>query len=69
MSLFLNYIIFYVVYLGDTMIAAFLIGCNNSIEKTKQCLDKYYTLRSQMPYYYSDRDPLKKRIQLCSEAL
>lgn len=54
---------------SDTMIAAFLIGCNNSVEKTKQYLDNYYTVRSQMPDYYGDRDPLNKRIQLCSEAL
>lgn len=54
---------------SDTMIASFLIGCNNSVETTKQRLENYYTMRSQMPHYYSDRDPLDKRIQLCSEAL
>lgn len=54
---------------SDTMIAAFLIGCNNSMEKTKQHLENYYTVRSQMPEYYGDRDPLDNRIQLCSEAL
>ncbi|XP_075216084.1 alpha-tocopherol transfer protein-like [Lycorma delicatula] len=42
----------------DTLIASFLIGCKNSIQRTKQKLDAYYTVRGQMPQFFENRDPL-----------
>lgn len=44
----------------DTMIASFLTGCKNSIQRTKQKLDAYYTVRGYMPELFENRDPLSK---------
>lgn len=42
---------------------AFLRGCKFSLERSKEKLDMFYTLRSIVPEFYGNRDPLDNRIQ------
>ncbi|XP_049767632.1 retinol-binding protein pinta-like [Schistocerca cancellata] len=41
----------------DQWILTFLRGCKFSLEKTKQKLDMYYTMRSALPEIFTNRDP------------
>lgn len=41
-------------------IKRFLVGCKFSIEKTKQSIDYYYTVRGRLPNIFRERDPLLK---------
>jgi len=41
----------------------FLLRCKNSVERAKERLDTYYTVRANMPEIYSDRDPSCKEIE------
>jgi hypothetical protein len=38
------------------MIITFLRGCKFSLERTKEKLDMYYTLRTALPEFFSNRD-------------
>lgn len=38
-------------------IRLFLILCKNSLERTKESLDQYYTMKSMVPEFFADRDP------------
>lgn len=40
----------------------FLFYCKNSLEKCKREIEKHYTLRSQYPEFFSNRDPLDKKL-------
>ncbi|KAL7734921.1 hypothetical protein ACLKA6_011192 [Drosophila palustris] len=46
----------------DQFLVSFLRGCKFSLEKTKSKLDKYYTLRTQFPEFYTIRDVDSQRI-------
>ncbi|KAI8427671.1 hypothetical protein MSG28_002135 [Choristoneura fumiferana] len=48
---------------SDQWIVAFLRGCKFSLERTKEKLDMYYTLKSLVPEFLSNRDPLDRKIQ------
>jgi len=52
---------------SDTMLATYIIACKNSIEKAKQKIDNYYTVRGQMPDLFSERDPTSQRIRESSD--
>ncbi|XP_046683964.1 alpha-tocopherol transfer protein-like isoform X1 [Homalodisca vitripennis] len=47
----------------DGRIMTFLRGCKFSLEKTKRKLDMYFTMRTAVPEFFSDRDPTKPEIQ------
>ncbi|XP_038221779.1 alpha-tocopherol transfer protein-like isoform X3 [Zerene cesonia] len=49
--------------LDDYMIEKFLHSCYGSLEKTKKCIDRFCSTRSQMPELYSGRDPFSKEIE------
>lgn len=46
----------------DQFLVTFLRCCKYSIEKTKAKIDLFYTLRTHMPEWVQDRDPLKLRL-------
>lgn len=41
---------------SDQFLVAFLRGCKFSLEKAKEKLDKFYSLRATIPEIYKDRD-------------
>lgn len=41
----------------ERRIRLFLILCKNSMERTKESLDQYYTIKSMIPEFFGDRDP------------
>lgn len=45
----------------DQFLVAFLRGCKFSLEKAKQKLDMYHTLRTHIPELMRDRDPLSEK--------
>lgn len=48
---------------ADQWLVAFLRGCKFSLERTKQKLDMYYTMKSLVPEFLSNRDPMDPKIQ------
>jgi hypothetical protein len=40
----------------DQMIVAFLRGCKFSLERTKEKIDLYYTMRTALPEFFKGRD-------------
>ncbi|XP_071443192.1 retinol-binding protein pinta-like [Hetaerina americana] len=49
--------------MDDQFLIAFLRGCKNSLERTKEKLDFYYTARSTLGEYFTNRDPMRPEIQ------
>ncbi|KAK4879671.1 hypothetical protein RN001_007817 [Aquatica leii] len=49
--------------LDDQYILNFLRGCKFSLQKTKEKLDMFYTMKSLLPEFYKDRDPFRPEIQ------
>ncbi|KAF5291263.1 hypothetical protein FQR65_LT11441 [Abscondita terminalis] len=47
----------------DQWILTFLRGCKFSLQKTKEKLDMFYTMKSLLPEFYKDRDPFRPDIQ------
>ncbi|XP_067015628.2 retinol-binding protein pinta-like isoform X2 [Anabrus simplex] len=47
----------------DQFLIAFLRGCKFSLERTKEKLDMFYTMRTALPEYFSKRDPMDPEIQ------
>ncbi|KAK9730723.1 CRAL/TRIO domain [Popillia japonica] len=47
----------------EQWLLAFLRGCKFSLERTKEKLDTYYTMRSIIPEYLSNRDPFSPALQ------
>ncbi|XP_034236646.1 retinol-binding protein pinta-like [Thrips palmi] len=47
----------------DQWILTFLRGCKFSLERTKAKLDSYYTMRTLLPEFFSNRDPMLPEIQ------
>ncbi|KAG5672153.1 hypothetical protein PVAND_002306 [Polypedilum vanderplanki] len=46
----------------DQFLLSFLRGCKYSMERAKQKLDMFYTLRHHSPEFMQDRDPEKLRV-------
>ncbi|KAL1122642.1 hypothetical protein AAG570_002969 [Ranatra chinensis] len=46
----------------DGRIMTFLRGCKFSLEKTKKKLDMYFTMRTAVPEFFSNRDPERPEI-------
>lgn len=44
-------------------LVGFLRGCKHSLERTKEKIDNYYTIRTHLPELFFDRDPKKSKIQ------
>ncbi|XP_067014812.2 retinol-binding protein pinta isoform X2 [Anabrus simplex] len=49
--------------LDDQFLLAFLRGCKFSLERTKEKLDCFYTMRTAIPEYFACRDPLQSEMQ------
>lgn len=47
----------------DQFLVSFLRGCKYSYEKSKEKLDMYFTVRSAIPEFFSDRDPTYKNLK------
>jgi hypothetical protein len=47
----------------DQFLLTFLRGCKFSLEKMKQKLDDYYTVRTVVPEFFNNRDPQDPRIE------
>ncbi|CAH0549250.1 unnamed protein product [Brassicogethes aeneus] len=47
----------------DQRIMTFLRGCKFSLEKTKQKLDMYFTMRTACPEFFSNRDIMRPELQ------
>lgn len=58
---FLNVLIF--IFSADQWLIAFLRGCKFSLERSKEKMDMYYTLKTIVPEFFANRDPLDDRIQ------
>lgn len=48
--------------MDDQFLIVFLRGCQYSLEKAKQKLDTFYTLRTHMPELMLDRDPTDQKL-------
>lgn len=49
--------------LDDQWILTFLRCCKFSLQKTKEKIDAYYTIRNLMPEFFENRDPFEPEIQ------
>ncbi|XP_028160435.1 uncharacterized protein LOC114352883 [Ostrinia furnacalis] len=47
----------------DQRILTFLRGCKFSLEKTKRKLDMYFTMRTAVPEFFTDRDATRPELQ------
>ncbi|KAK4879827.1 hypothetical protein RN001_007973 [Aquatica leii] len=47
----------------DQWIYIFFRGCKCSLQRTKEKIEKYYTLKTALPEFFGDRDPLLPNIQ------
>ncbi|XP_015520341.1 alpha-tocopherol transfer protein-like [Neodiprion virginianus] len=56
-------------HIDDVRLERFLYGCKNSLERTKQMLDRYFTARTALPEFFAARDPLANDIQECCKAI
>ncbi|XP_025271064.1 alpha-tocopherol transfer protein-like isoform X2 [Camponotus floridanus] len=52
-------------HIDDVKLERFLYNCKNSVEKCKLILERYYTVRTSMPEFFTVRDPLSRDIQDC----
>ncbi|XP_029164450.1 alpha-tocopherol transfer protein-like [Nylanderia fulva] len=50
-------------HIDDGKLGRFLYNCKNSVEKCKLILERYYTVRTSLPEFFTDRDPLSRDIQ------
>lgn len=50
-------------FLDDEWILAFLRGSKFSLERTKEKLDFFYTVRTMLPEFFTNRDPYLPEIQ------
>lgn len=55
----LNFLIF---ILDDQFLITFLRGCKFSIQKAKEKIDLFFTVREEIPELIRNRDPLGKRM-------
>uniref|UniRef100_A0A182FLR5 CRAL-TRIO domain-containing protein n=2 Tax=Anopheles albimanus TaxID=7167 RepID=A0A182FLR5_ANOAL len=47
----------------DQFLVNFLRGCKYSLEKTKEKLDNYYTVKTAIPEFFEKRDPCNEELQ------
>lgn len=47
----------------DQFLVNFLRGCKYSLEKTKEKLDNYYTVKTAIPEFFDNRDPDNESLQ------
>lgn len=47
----------------DQFLIAFLRGCKYSLERAKEKLDTYYTVRTAIPEFFQQRDPNDAKLQ------
>lgn len=47
----------------DQWILTFLRGCKFSLERTKEKIDSYYTFRTLLPEFFTNRDPMLPEMQ------
>lgn len=47
----------------DQFLVCFLRGCKFSIERAKEKLDMFYTIRTAIPEFFTNRDPSNLHIQ------
>lgn len=47
----------------DQFLVGFLRGCKYSLEKTKEKLDNYFTVKTAIPEFFENRDPTNQRLQ------
>uniref|UniRef100_A0A182QUH0 CRAL-TRIO domain-containing protein n=1 Tax=Anopheles farauti TaxID=69004 RepID=A0A182QUH0_9DIPT len=47
----------------DQFLVNFLRGCKYSLEKTKEKLDNYYTVKTAIPEFFDNRDPDNETLQ------
>lgn len=50
-------------FLDDQLILSFLRGSKFSLERTKERLDMFYTMRTLLPEFFKNRDPLQPQLQ------
>lgn len=49
--------------IDDQFLIAFLRGCKYSLERAKEKIDMYYTVRSAIPEFFLSRDPTNPKLQ------
>lgn len=49
--------------IDDQFLVTFLRGCKYSLERAKQKLDTFYTVRTLIPELIKNRDPMNERLQ------
>ena len=47
----------------ETFLERFLVHCKNNLEKTKQKLDLYFTVRGVEKDYFANRNPFDPKIK------
>ncbi|KAL6445570.1 hypothetical protein ACFW04_000839 [Cataglyphis niger] len=50
-------------HIDDGKLGRFLYNCKNSVERCKLILERYYTVRTSLPEFFTPRDPLSQDIQ------
>lgn len=53
----------FIYFTDDQFLVAFLRGCKHSLERTKEKLDTYYTIRTAIPEFFNNRNPLDQKLQ------
>jgi hypothetical protein len=48
------------IFPDETRIETLFVRCKGSIEKSKQTIDMYYTVRSVLPEIFCSRDPYER---------
>ncbi|XP_076295104.1 alpha-tocopherol transfer protein-like [Lasioglossum baleicum] len=56
-------------HMDDARLERFLFGCKNSIERCKVILERYFSVRTALPEFFSLRDPLSKDVQGCCDSI
>ena len=49
----------------DDRLERFVYGCKLDVTRAKRVLDTYYTVRSTVPEFFSNRDPISADMQDC----
>ncbi|XP_031842533.2 alpha-tocopherol transfer protein-like [Nomia melanderi] len=55
-------------HMDDARLERFLFGCKNSVERCKVILERYFSVRTAIPEFFSMRDPLSEDIQRCCDS-
>lgn len=52
---------------GDTLLMGFIIASKNRMERAKERVENYYTVRLEMPHFFGTRDPEEEAIRQINE--